>query len=323
MKASSRSIDYPKCDLVRKAVINVWQKMRPLTVSEALEREELSVACAWTNAHYSKLGWIFDLEPRLNEIVAPLINEEKFSEHRYYVIKGNDNRFHFQISAHTNRRYPPKPSGDGTFKVVVEDPASLVFSCHPNGSVVVIVNPHKSKWMTFGRDTHYVIGHYSSTNDLAGAAGSSLIRQHIILFLNLASVSLAASVPAKSSERLLAKLELKTNRYSRIYESKNDQRRAITEYELALGAGLATGLIASTLFPLVQSMGKEAGENAKNIDVHCKTQGAQNYELCLTSKDYDKELRISSVLSTANVVIFVALITFFVTGIMWRRLKSR
>lgn len=314
MKIVSRLIEYVRAIFGLK------------TVTRLLEDEEISAARAWADARNSRLGWVVDFEPRLHRITAPLINKNSSLEHSYRLMNSDDNNLHFQISAFTNRLYPARPDKNGVLEIAVEQPASLVFSLHPNGSVAVSVYPHKSDWGTFGRDAYYIIGLYRSTNELAGSAGDAIIRGHIKLFLRLASLSLAVSLPTKSSARLLEKLESETNCYSRIYDSKSEQRRAIVESELALGAGLAAGLIASTLFPMAQSIGKEAGERAQKVNVECKARDLPNtksYELCRSGKDYHFHSLVASALSTEILMISAALISTVVVGIMWKRLKSR
>lgn len=323
MKLAWNSIKYVWQMVIWAQMTYLWKKIRPQTVIEIFKQEEAAAAHACRNARNSRLGWVFDLEPRLHKMGAPLVGQTGHSEHRYHIIKHDDSKFNFQISAYTNRLYPPRPDESGKLTTVVEDPASLVFSCHPNGTVIVIAYPHASKWGTFGRDKNYIIASYNSTNDLAGAAGDAMICKHIKLFLKLTSLSLASVVPNKSSARLLEKLELETNRYSRIYESKNEQRRAIVESELALGAGLAAGLVASTLFPMAQSIGKEAADSARSIAEHCSSPIVSNVSLCLSGNGYHMKSLISSVLATENLAISAGVITTFVVGIMWRRLKSR
>lgn len=293
-----------------------------MTISEALEREEGSVTRAWTNARYSKLGWTFDLESRLNEITMPLITQSRLSEHSYHVESGIK-EFHFQITAHTNRIYPSNPVKDCDRGETSEEPACLVYSLRHDGSILVIIFPHKSSWKTYGRDTHYIIGYYETSNDLAGFAGDSVLRGHLKLFLRVISLSSAITIPTRSSSRLLEQLELETDRYSKIYDSKNEQRRALKEAELGLGAGLTAGLIASTLFPMLQLIGKEASESAKSIESECKAANIQNYTLCLSNNNYQGKLKVSSAFATENILIVAFAITLLAVIMMRKLYKLR
>lgn len=296
-------------------------------IIQTLKREDGAAALAWKNAHYSELGWQFDLEPRLRKLASPLLGEHEYSEHRYYVVSGAElKKRQFQVSAHTNRFYPSKPGDDSAGGVSTEDPASIVYSLHVNGGVAVLLYPHKSTWGTFGRDRPYIIGVYRNTNELAGAAGDAVIRGHIELFLQLLRMSMAVQTPNKSSERLLAKLENLSNRYSGIYGSQTEHRRVIIESELALGAGLAAGLVASTLFPMAQSIGKEKAESAGKIVQSCRQDYADKlnmYESCLRNSNHEVDSFIARAFSTEMLMIAAALVATFVVGVMWRRLKIR
>lgn len=301
------------------------KNLAPKTIESLIEHEESVALNAWTNARNSRLGWVFDLEPRLRRISAPLISQGTAREHKYHEIRPDHREPKFQISAFTNRSYPQKPDNSGKLKIVAEEPASIVFSLHPNGSVAVLLYSHTSGWGSFGRDPCYIVGVYRSTNELAGPAGDAIIRSHIKLFLRLASLSQAVAIPGKSSARLLEKLETATNRYSRIYNSKSDQRRAIVESELALGAGLAAGLVASTLFPMAQSMGKDLAIRVQDIGIRCRAPGGQAtsaYEKCLSDRNYHFQSFVANAFSTEMLMMIAGITTALVAGIMWRRLRS-
>ncbi|GAB3437291.1 hypothetical protein NX773_22710 [Massilia solisilvae] len=291
-----------------------------------LLKENSEIRNSREKAHYSILNWKYDLEPRLREGVDLLLNCSN-QEQYFRIIEGDKSPLpHFQLSAYNNRVYPPAPGGGANGSVSYEEPASLVYSMHLNGSVIVSIYPHKSGWSKMGREKSYTIAAYRSANELSGIAGNSELQKHLELFIKVAAASVAIRPPTRRGEKLLRLLEDKDSRYSSLYSSTLEHKQTMISAELGLAAGLIGGLIASTIFPLSQMFGKEKFENAERHKTGCLANyvpGTKEQALCLTQREYQLDSAVGQYLSTGVILTVAIIVAFLLTILMRNRLRSR
>lgn len=291
-----------------------------------LRKENEIIKKAREKAYYSTLNWKSDLKFRLQKATAPLL--ECANQEQYFKIFDDEENIppHYQISAYTNRLYPPAPGEAGTCIASDEVPASLVYSMHVNGSIAVLIYPHDSKWSKMGRDSGYTIAAYRSANELAGNVGDAEIEKHLDFFIKVAAASVASRPPSRRTEKLLRLLEEKNSFYSKIYSSTKEHKKTMLNAELGLAAGLIGGLIASTILPLSQTFGKEKFIEAEKHKLNC----TQSYPsdpnsraTCLNQRNHELDSTIGYYLSTGVVLSTAIIIAFLLTFLMRNRLRSR
>jgi hypothetical protein len=150
------------------------------------------------------------------------------------------------VDAHTDLLLIKSPLDETTSSEMFrEESASLVYTPHRNGSVLVLIHPHKSEISSVehGR-THYVIDYMGSANDLAGSAGKARIKKHLDAFSKLAIYSRCVNQPSPAASKFLGMLRDKTDKYLKAYGSPQEAKKAVVDVNLALGAGLVGGLIS-------------------------------------------------------------------------------
>lgn len=182
-------------------------------------------------AWYAEINWAADIEPRLTRLTEAFVNHNGFP-HRYFVPPRKLNSFHFQVNAvcsNTLRRL--KRESPAPVSSTLEEHACLVYSMHANGSISVMLYPHKSEWGRWEKD-QYTIAVYASPNDLMGAVGDKRIRNHIELFLEVAKRSMAVG-PVRD-DGFIARLGKRSDRYEAMYPNRSEERRALSNAEVGL-----------------------------------------------------------------------------------------
>jgi len=290
-----------------------------------LQKENEKIKKARAKAYYSTLNWKCDLKFRLQKAIAPLL--ECANQEQYFIISDNEERPpRFEISAYANCFYPPALGEADTCIASSEEPASLVYSMHVNGSIVVSIYPHNSKWSKMGRDSGYTIAAYRSADELGGNVGDAKIARHLDLFIKVSAASVASRPPSRRTEKLLMLLEKKNSRYSSIYSSTKEHKQTMLNAELGLAAGLIGGLIASTILPLSQTFGKEKLDNAEKHKAECTQTFPSDLKmraLCLNQPNYELDSVIGNYLSTGVILTAAIVIAFLLTFLMRNRLRSR
>lgn len=137
---------------------------------------------------------------------------------------------------------------------VREQPAHLVYSMHPNGSLILLLYPHASDSASVSGP--FIVDLLQSARCLGGRAGSALIRRHARMALKLSLFSSVIWFPQRSSGRFIRKLQRLHDRYQRVFRDDEERRKNKVLHDVSLGVGLAGGLIASTLFPLAAEIGQ-------------------------------------------------------------------
>jgi hypothetical protein len=185
-----------------------------------------------------------------------------------------------------------------------EKPASLVFSMHPNGSVCVLAYSFASSHSGLPMKC-FTLALYPHTNELAGVLGRRRLRRHIQEFEKLAYSSLTEFLPTRSTGRFISRLEARTHKFRSIYENISEKRRAEVAQNVAIGGGLAAGLLSSTVFPTILAVGDGARSKVDEIVARCgEGPSADN---CLSESNY-QVFKLAADVIVPEIVLIVALI---------------
>lgn len=249
------------------------------------------------NSRHESRIWKFRLKPIIIKKLRAFSEGDEFS-HKYSISDAIES---IQLTAKSsdqlvNRSLHKKPAN--------EDSAFLVYSINPNGSVSVIIYPHSSIYSRWDR-AHYTIAVYSSPCQLIGVFGERKILSHIKLFSKVILRSLVVS-PVKR-DKFISGLGKMSDRYEKMYSSSTEERRAKSSAEVGLGAGLVGGLIASTILPFLQTLGKDMRE-----DIYRSPENA--YE-----KFYNF---IASNLTTLNLLIFSLVLSLVIMFMIKRAIRG-
>lgn len=191
-----------------------------------------------------------------------------------------------------------------------------------NGSIVVRVYPHSSQWSKWEKDS-YVVDFLNSPSDLGGPAGDRRIRKHITLFLKVAYRSMALS--RVRNDRFVENLARSDDKYERVYATRSEARKSWDDAQIALGAGLLGGLIASTIIPFAQNYGSEKRIRAAGVEASCREflPYVSENACTLAQADYVADRWVGSLLSTGNLLLAAITITLVTVVIMKRILRQR
>lgn len=194
--------------------------------------------------------------------------------------------------------------------------ASLRYEMNPDGSIAVIVTPHSSPLREL-TESHFLIDFARSSHDFAGDSGNRRLRRHISAFLFLCDASHGKSCPNPSTGRHLRKIQRDSNKYRDLYNGSNTQKRkAERDADIAIGTGLAGGLVASTLLPLA----RDAGSSAQQRLVELKCDGPHYTEAQCTANSFVVRDHIISTTFTTESVLFVGLVMFVGVLVFIRRM---
>ncbi len=230
----------------------------------------------------------------------------------------------FQVNIFTDERLPKELGSD---EWDLERPASLVYSLHPNGSVVVIASPHSSAHAGGNkpddRQQSYFLDVVPHVWQLAGVVGRARVRRHLRVFNRFATVTRAHAHPSPRSGRFLRGLEVKSEQFTFVFQSTKDARIHRLSQESNMVIGLAAGLIGSTIFPLVRDYGKEMSERAAEMLKKCGQNPEVMLETCLKNHGYYVDKMLGEHLTTGDVLIIVAVLfaaaVLNLRVITWRR----
>ncbi len=261
-------------------------------------------------AEIAKTNWVVDAVPTIE---SEMRNFSSRGHGRLELMPSFGAKTVICLNLYTDNLFP-KELGSEEFKF--ESPASLVYSLHPNGSVVVGAYPHSSAHASH-EPPQYIIDIVSHVWSLAGLAGRSRIRRHLRTFAKFSYFTRSDALLTPSKGRFLQKLADRAYEFSPVFESAKDARRNRLAQEFNLGIGLVGGLIASTIFPLAKNFGDEAAIRMAETMDKCKKLVNPAYELkqCLSNYLYDLDKNISNFLSTGN-IIFLALIIVLIFNLL-------
>lgn len=146
-----------------------------------------------------------------------------------------------QLDCHTDELLPREI---GAKEFVQEEPARLVYSLHPNGSIVVLGYPHASAYAgggkrKMGEREPLVLDVLAHACDLAGASGRATVRKHLRTLVRLSVLTRTHALPNPASGRFLARLEERAERFAVAFPSRGEARR----HRLSQEANLSIGLI--------------------------------------------------------------------------------
>jgi hypothetical protein len=251
------------------------------------------------------------------------------------------------------------PSGGSSVQIVLpsgvvingrhELPAQLVYSFHVDGTIAVILHPHRTSTQrarraggtdipdqssrAATREQAYAIDVFKRTEDILNARGHRRIRRHFRKLYKLSQYSCALTAPSRSGGRFLTKLERHAERFRYLYKEPAEVRHRRVEYNVNLGIAVASGLFAGTLVPTWQQIISEArarqdacekrqSELAAPIKLGDKTASrtAQPVAVCGSSRRFDEELASPSATPTLAIV---ALAIVFLLIVCSMRLVSR
>lgn len=270
--------------------------------------------------------------PDTRKVIASEVEQFKLRGHgRWELIGELRHSPSIQVELHTDE---PLPEAIGSPELKEEDPAYLVYSLHPNGSVVVIAYPPSSAHArpdaradptgTPRADEgspHYIIDYFPRACQLAGLAGPARVRKHLRKLGKLSVLTRARAVPTPTSERFLRGLSRRAERFAFVHHSAQDARVHRLSQELALGIGLIAGLIASTIFPLARDYGKEAATRAAATQQACASAhggSMPKYDACLAAGQCGINHWWATALSTGNILAFAIMLTTFALWVVWR-----
>ncbi|WP_143295341.1 hypothetical protein [Burkholderia pseudomallei] len=270
------------------------------------------------------LNWFADLHPRLVRLTEPYTQDCEGFPHRFFVSSESTRCYHFQFNAVSTKFLRPVIAETlaNTVSFLREEDACLVYSMHQNGTVIVTIYPHSSEWAKWEKKS-YVVDFFPSPAGLSGSVGDKRIRKHIALFLQVAHKSMAVSSVRDNS--LIEKLAKANDRYERIFATRSEARRAWADAQVALGAGLLGGLVASTILPFAQTYGAEKRGLAAAVEVVCKKYAPHASERAcyLAHPHHVVDHWTGEMLSTGNLLILALVISFFTIRIMVAILRQR
>ncbi|MGF6571643.1 hypothetical protein ABH945_003764 [Paraburkholderia sp. GAS333] len=272
-------------------------------------------------AEASELTWRVDIQTRL-QALAKTLTACPTERHTFSSSATNSewNKLPgFEIVASSETLYSSSslPFANGTSVTFEqEEPASLRYEMHPDGSIAVILKPHSSPLRGLNESV-LVIDYARSSNEFAGDCGNRRLSRHISALLFVCDASHSMSCPSPATGRHLRKIQRKSDKYRDLYQgSCTQKRKAERDADIALGTGLAGGLVASTLLPLA----RDAGNNAQQrlVNQHCD--GPHYAETRCNANAYIvRDHSISSVFTTES-VLFAGILIFLSVLVFIRRM---
>lgn len=272
-------------------------------------------------ARYAELNWVVDLQPRLARLTAAFIDRQGFPQ-SYFVSPLEPRSFQFQVNAvcsYSLRRL--KRDESELQSSIPEGHSVLVYSMHANGSISVALYPHCSEWGRWEKES-YTIAVYESPYALMGALGNKRILKHIQLFLEVAKRSMAIG-PIRD-DRFIARLGKRSDRYDAMYSSRAEERHALSNAEVGLGAGLLGGLIASTIMPFLQALGEDMRDSVAQVKSFCSKPEILNQHACeVGNPTYLADQFLGSLLTTGNLLVAALVLSIVTILLMKRSLRGR
>lgn len=163
-----------------------------------------------------------------------------------------------QLDLHSDRFFKSlnKDKADEA-SIESEKPASFVITIHPNGMIVFTAAGCSSSYATTYTKS-FILRVCRDARDLSGDVGHKLVNTVLCTFAELAAISLTQRMPTRRDGWFLARLADRSSRFSNMYSSPQQARRATQSQYIAFAGGLAGGLIASSIFPTLLAVGKNA-----------------------------------------------------------------
>lgn len=151
-----------------------------------------------------------------------------------------------------------------------ESNAKLIYSMNVDGSVAVILYPHKSEIHRSKLD-HYLIDMIENSAQIASQVGRSRINKHLKRFKLISDITNVRRHPQKQDLKAINKLLKTHKKFSSLYENYAEERKVSQQADIAFGTGLAGGLIASSIVPMLISFGDSSRAlSAKDCDLLCE-----------------------------------------------------
>lgn len=271
-------------------------------------------------ARASKLTWHHETIDLISLAAKDYFSETKLTW-RIDVQRGSPDQV--CVSIITNCLFPPKANQnlviDNRFEG--EEPATLTYTLHVDGSVAVLLSPHKSIHKNF-RKTSYILTVYPGARSLAGSAGYNQIKRSCGLLHNLSQFSLTLNPPSPQAEKFFEGLESQSQAYELLYENKNEADRNRLNQQMGLGIGVAGGLVASTIFPLFATMGADARTRTKEQMNACEKKESKSLQSqCLHDVAVSDDAKLGDILAVHHVIIVASMITLILLVIMRSYLK--
>lgn len=219
--------------------------------------QERRIRTSIDKSRYSAITWRAETRSTLLQEI------ENFSWPRMFrrvEIPRNDDTL--QIDLRSDRFFHPVTDYEKTIER--EKPATLVVGIHPNGAISFYASAFSTSHASLDGDG-FTIALFQRTQDLAGVAGRKSIRQTLSSFCKLASISLTEVTPTESSGRFVSLLSTRSSKFRFLYTSSDEARRLRVSQYMGFAGGLAGGLISSSIFPLLVSVGQSLKE--EKIDV--------------------------------------------------------
>lgn len=287
-------------------------------IDRSRRRLERDIHRQRVRSEHSRLTWRVETIG-LVEMAASAFDHSTL--HRWQLLPGTQGNGTVQIDAHTDEFLPSELGS--TTSVAREQPGSLVYSIHPNGSIAVIAYPHASVHAGL-KGEKFFLDLVPCASDLAGSSGSARIANHLSTFDQLCLVSAARTAPTARTGRVLRRLRARGERFQNMFDSSGEARRHRLSQELTFGAGLVAGLIASTILPLARDFGNEVRSAAHDSMDFCQrtfSASPSRIEECLRARVYYLDQGLAVWLATPRVLVFALVLSAVVLSMIWRNLR--
>jgi len=277
------------------------------------KQEKLAVRSI-LQAKHARLSWRIETKELIEDV------EKSFPQsalHRRRIIRFDENDiYHIQIEAFSGTLLPAAPGKTG---FNAERPGSLTYIMTITGAIIVSAFPHQSDHSRIGDGSAFILDVIPALS-LAGQAGRHLIEKHLVDFHRLCMLSMVNVQPSKRGGKFLASLQNRSDRYKTVYTDPKEQRKNRILQGSNFGIGLAGGILASTLLPMLPEVGNIARNKSQAIWKLCSNQA--NLQECLTKENYSWNVALGHI-TTPKVVLFGAVLILLVIVTVNHVLKRR
>lgn len=266
------------------------------------------------DAYYARLTWSSDIRGLVLDSLRHCVQEQESSLYTFS-IPDPDAQYGYPLTLHVSSPFESSLDHEARKR---ETHGALHYSIADNGMIVVVIYPHSSASGSVNRP-EYRIDELRSPYGLAGAAGRARVRRHVAKLLTLSEMSAIHHVPDRRSEKFLDRLGRRTDKYIKVHDDTRDRLRAAFGIEVALGTGLAAGMVSASISLLTQ-FGKEESQKAMNIAKTCNE--AASRSRCLDAYHYILHANTASYLTTPAMLIGVWMIAAAVFLVLFRMKHS-
>ena len=203
--------------------------------------------------------------------------------------------------------------------------ATIVYCIEPNGSVIVLVYTNSSlKLDTQEHEKCFVINAVSHARKYAGDAGSKRVIKDLRKFLRIAFSADRCALNSRSTASFFRGLEVRGAKLAKLFPPNKRCSDSQLSNEVSFGIGLASGLIASAIWPFAKDFGSEKGALAKDIEERCKALTLDHVFLvkCLENGGYHVNKFVSEALSTGVLLMLALSLTAVALFKLWRMSKD-